>query len=115
MTSFLTIKKSDELREIKALLDSDLKAVTDANGNVRFVTPDHDSGREVMTIAEVAALLGVNQSVVRQMTKARAQRGPHPIPFHRVSGKMIRFRRDEIMNWIATTPKRVTRKANRAK
>src|SRR6266481_5861996 len=99
MTTFLTLKKGDELRQIEALLDSRLKAVKGAEGNVRFTEEERDSGEQIMTFADVSALLQKPVAAIRQMTKTRAQRGPHPIPFYRVNGKAIRFDRTKILRW----------------
>ena len=76
------------------------------NGKGRITIYQEDTGGPVMTVGDVAALLQVNRSVIRQMTKKRAQRGVHPIPFYKINGKLLRFDRAKIMRWLETTPKK---------
>jgi excisionase family DNA binding protein len=114
MTTFLTLKKGDELRQIQALLDSDLKAVKNAEGNVVFTQEERDKGSQIMTVADLSALLQVPVATIRQMTKTRSQLGPHPLPFHKVNGKMLRFDRAKIMRWLETTPARIRPKKRKS-
>jgi excisionase family DNA binding protein len=74
------------------------------DGRVRIVMTEQDAGGPIMTVGDVACLLQVNRSVVRQMTKSRAQRGPHPIPFLKLGGKTLRFNREAVLRWAATIP-----------
>jgi hypothetical protein len=78
--------------------------VDEGDGRIKVTLTEQDNGGPVMTVGDLSCLLDCSRAVVRQLCKNRAQRGPHPIPFHRISGKMIRFHRDEIVKWIATTP-----------
>jgi excisionase family DNA binding protein len=103
---YLTVKAGHELKAIEAILDSKLRAVKDAQGNVTFTEEGRDSGSQVMTIGDVAALLQLPVSAIREMTKARAQRGVHPLPFTKINGKAIRFDRVKVMRWLETMPER---------
>lgn len=107
---YLTVKAGHELKALEALLDGKLTAVKDAHGDVTFTEEARDAGGQVMTVTDVAALLQLPVSAIREMCKSRSQRGPHPLPFIRVSGKAIRFKRDAIMRWLETTPQRPRRK-----
>ena len=86
-----------------------VKAVKDARGNVIFVEEARDSGSEWMTIDDMAALLQKPVTAIREMCKARAQAGPHPLPFSRFNGKGVRFERAKVTEWLQTTPERPSR------
>jgi len=106
-----TLTEGWEERFVKALqkiFDRSFTITTEnlPNGKFRIVVTEQDSGGPVMTVGDVACLLQVNRSVVRQMTKGRAQRGVHPIPFYKINGKALRFDRVKIMRWLETTPTR---------
>src|SRR5215472_14172509 len=59
----------------------------------------------VMTVADLAAFLHVDSATVRRMCGARAQRSSlHPLPFIKLNEKGIRFRRDEVIEWVNTYP-----------
>jgi predicted DNA-binding transcriptional regulator AlpA len=57
---------------------------------------------EILTVAEVAALLKISQRTVREWCNSRAANGDlrsNPIPAFRV-GKCIRFRKEDVEVWI---------------
>jgi len=109
-TSYTRLTEGWEERLAEALRKEFDRAFTitieKSDGKVRIVMTEQDSGTPVMTVGDVACLLQVNRSVVRQMTKTRAQRAPHPIPFFKINGKALRFDRAKIMRWLDTTPTR---------
>ncbi len=110
MTRYLTIKAGQTVTQaLEALLDGKLTAVKDSEGNVSFTDKAKDTGGQVMTTSDVAALLQLPVSAIREMCKTRAQRGPHPLPFYKLNGKALRFDRVKIMRWLETTPQRRSR------
>ena len=57
---------------------------------------------EIMTVAEVAAMLRISKSKVYELTKARTRSGEarsNPIPNLRI-GSSVRFRKADVENWI---------------
>lgn len=55
--------------------------------------------KEVMTLAECAAFLGRNEEVVvRVLVKKKG------LPVHYISEREPRFRRAEVLDWLATLP-----------
>ena len=111
MIRYLTIKAGQTVTQtLEALLDAKLKAVKDSEGNVSFTEEAKDRGGQVMTVTDVAALLQLPVSAIREMCKTRAQRGPHPLPFYKLNGKALRFDRGKVMRWLETTPQRPRRK-----
>ena len=110
MTRYLTLKPGQTVTQaMEALLNSRLTAVKDANGDVTFTEEARDSGSQVMTVQDVAALLQKPVSAIREMCKSRAQKGLHPLPFYRVNGKGVRFNRIKVMEWLAGMPDRHSR------
>jgi predicted DNA-binding transcriptional regulator AlpA len=62
-----------------------------------------------MTVHDLACLLQTDVATVRRMTKERAQRqAQFPVPFFKINGKMLRFDRKKIQEWLqnmtAATP-----------
>ena len=115
MTTYLILKKGQSIGDaLDSLRESRLKPVKDSEGNVTFVEEARDSGSQVMTVSDVAALLQKPVSAIREMCKARAQRGPHPLPFYKINGKAIRFDRVKVLRWLETTPQRPRRKRSRS-
>src|SRR5579872_5657345 len=105
--NYLILKKGQSISDVlDSLRNSHLKPVKDSEGNVTFIEETRDSGSQVMTINDVAALLQKPVSAIREMCKARAQRGPHPLPFYKLNGKTLRFDRTRVMRWLETTPER---------
>jgi excisionase family DNA binding protein len=90
--------------QLKKTFDRSFTIVTDkVDGKVRIIVQEQDSGHDFMTVADVAALLQIDRSQVRRMSKARAQRSSrHPIPFFKVHGKLLRFSRAKITEWLQT-------------
>jgi excisionase family DNA binding protein len=57
---------------------------------------------ELLTVAELAAMLKMNKRQVYEMTKTRTRSGAmreHPIPFLKINGN-VRFRKSDIEDWI---------------
>ena len=57
---------------------------------------------EILTVAEVAALLKVSKSQIYEMTRARTRTGTmreHPLPTLKINGN-LRFRKSDIEDWI---------------
>ncbi len=105
--NYLILKKGQSISDVlDSLRNSHLKPVKDAQGNVTFTEEARDSGGQVMTITDVAALLQLPVSAIREMCKARAQRGVHPLPFTKLNGKAIRFDRVKVMRWLETMPEK---------
>lgn len=55
---------------------------------------------ELLTIDELAGWLKFTRRQVYELTSARGQSAEHPLPVFKVNGN-IRFRRDQVENWIA--------------
>ena len=56
---------------------------------------------EVLNVQEVAQLLKLEPSQIRELTRTRSQlRSKHPLPFCRV-GRVLRFRRSAIDSWLS--------------
>lgn len=105
--NYLILKKGQSISDVlDSLRNSHLKPVKDSEGNITFTEEGRDLGSQVMTIRDVAALLQLPVSAIREMTKARAQRGVHPLPFTKINGKAIRFDRVKVMRWLETMPVR---------
>jgi len=108
--NYLIVKKGQSISDVlDSLRNSHLKPVKDSEGNVTFIAEGRDSGGQVMTVDDVAALLQKPVSAVREMCKTRAQRGVHPLPFTKV-GKSLRFDRVKVMRWLETMPQRRRRR-----
>jgi excisionase family DNA binding protein len=57
---------------------------------------------EILTVAEVAAMLKMSRGQVYEMTKERTRSGAmrdNPIPFLKINGN-VRFRKNDIEAWI---------------
>ncbi len=106
---YLTVKAGHEVKALEAILDGKLTAVKDAQCNVTFTEEARDSGGQVMTVNDVAALLQKPVSSIREMCKSRAQRGVHPLPFTKLNGRTLRFDRVKVMRWLETMPERRSR------
>src|ERR1700733_37461 len=77
--------------------------IDEKDGKVRVEFHIDDSGQDIMTIADVAHLLQCDRATVRRLTGARAQhRAVHPLPFFKIGGKLLRFRRSNVLAWIDT-------------
>jgi len=94
--------ESGLVKKFKEVFDrSFTTSIDEVNGKVRIVATEQDSGSDIMTVSDVAALLQIDRSSVRRMTKARAQRSlRHPIPFFKIHGKLLRFQRAKITAWL---------------
>lgn len=108
---YLTVPAGRTIADVlDALRESRLTAVKDAHGDVTFTEEARDTGSQVMTVTDVAALLQLPVSAIREMCKTRAQRGVHPLPFTKLNGKSLRFDRVKVMRWLETMPQRPRRK-----
>ena len=108
--NYLILKKGQSIGDVlDSLRESRLKPVKDSEGDVTLTEEARDSGSQLMTINDVAALLQKPVSAVREMCKTRAQRGVHPLPFTKV-GKSLRFNRVKVMRWLETMPERRSRR-----
>lgn len=104
---YLTVPAGRTIADVlDALRESRLTAVKDAHGDVTFTEEARDTGGQVMTVTDVAALLQLPVSAIREMCKTRAQRGPHPLPFYKLNGKALRFDRVKVMRWLETMPEK---------
>ncbi len=104
--NYLILKKGQSIGDVlDSLRESRLKPVKDSEGDVTLTEEARDSGSQLMTLNDVAALLQKPVSAIREMCKTRAQRGVHPLPFTKL-GKSLRFDRVKVMRWIETTPVR---------
>jgi hypothetical protein len=71
------------------------------DGTLRLRFEEHDSGNDYMTVHDMACLLQTDEASVRRMTGARAQRQSRlPVPFFKLQGKMLRFDRKKIQEWL---------------
>jgi excisionase family DNA binding protein len=70
---------------------------------VNFALPASSSATEVLTVAEVAALLKVPPSSIYEWTRYRGSHRGTPLP-HRRIGKYLRFLRSEIDGWLVGLP-----------
>ncbi|MNL59007.1 Helix-turn-helix domain protein [compost metagenome] len=50
--------------------------------------------KEVLTFQEALALLGISASMLYKLTHQRA------IPFYKPNGKLIYFRKEDLINWM---------------
>jgi hypothetical protein len=113
--NYLILKKGQSISDVlDSLKNSNLKPVKDDQGNVTFVEEARDSGGQWMTVTDVAALLQKPVSAIREMCKARAQRGVHPLPFTKINSKSLRFDRVKVLRWLETMPQRPRRKRSRS-
>lgn len=56
---------------------------------------------ELLTIEECAALLKVTPRSVYEMTSSRGRaRSQHPLPVLRLNSKCLRFRRQDVEDWL---------------
>lgn len=56
---------------------------------------------ELLTVEETAALLKISPRSIYEMTSNRGRaRRQHPLPAIRLNSKALRFRREDIENWI---------------
>jgi len=61
---------------------------------------------ELLTVEEAAALLKISPRSIYEMTSARGRaRREHPLPTVRLNAKCLRFRREDIENWISELAK----------
>jgi excisionase family DNA binding protein len=76
--------------------------VSEKDGKITITAEERDSGQDNMTVADLAALLQTDRRTIRRLTETRAQRSDrHPIPFFKINGKMIRFNRAKIEQWLS--------------
>jgi excisionase family DNA binding protein len=57
---------------------------------------------EILTVADLAAMLKMSKGQVYEMTKERTRSGAmrdNPIPFLKINGN-VRFRKSDIEDWI---------------
>ena len=57
---------------------------------------------EILTVAEVAALLKMSKNQIYEMTRARTRTGAmreNPIPVLKINGN-VRFRKSDVEDWI---------------
>jgi len=75
----------------------------EVDGKLKVALHSKDSQQDIMTIADVAHLLQCDRAAVRRLTGSRAQhRSHHPLPFFKIGGKLLRFRRSDVLAWIDT-------------
>jgi predicted DNA-binding transcriptional regulator AlpA len=71
------------------------------NGGLHLQAAEQDSGNDYMTVHDLACLLQTDVKTVRRMTEARAQRqSQFPVPFFKLHGKLLRFDRKRIQEWL---------------
>ena len=57
---------------------------------------------EILTVADLAAMLKMSTTQIYEMTRARTRTGAmreHPLPFVKINGN-VRFRKSDIEAWI---------------
>lgn len=60
------------------------------------------SEKLILSLAEAAALLGLTPAALYSFTRARARsRHRIPIPFLRLGGRKLAFRKDSLERWIS--------------
>jgi predicted DNA-binding transcriptional regulator AlpA len=75
--------------------------VYDVGGKLKIVGQEKDSGNDIMTCHDLAIRLQTTVKAVRRMTETRTQRQARfPVPFFKINGKMIRFSRVKIEEWL---------------
>ena|ERR1700674_4157193 len=75
--------------------------LSEENGKVKITAAEQDSGSDNLTVADMAAILQTDKRTIRRMTEDRQQRTQrHPVPFFKINGKLLRFRRDKITAWL---------------
>ena len=65
----------------------------------------HQSEEQILTVDEAAALLKVTTRTIRSWVAKRQ------IPFFRLNGRMIRFRRSSLLAWAEDLERRETGEA----
>jgi len=74
-----------------------MKNLNSTNEVMVIEDPTQNSGwlaKEVLNFKEALALLGISASMLYKLTHQRA------ISFYKPSGKLIYFKRDDLMNWM---------------
>ena len=66
--------------------------------HIGILQPVTDNYPDVLNVVQVAALLGYNEQIIRQM--AREGR----LPAHRPGGWAWEFNRDEVLEWLKAHP-----------
>lgn len=57
---------------------------------------------EILTVAELAAMLKMSKGQIYEMTRARTRDGnmrDHPLPVLRINGN-VRFRKSDVEDWV---------------
>jgi predicted DNA-binding transcriptional regulator AlpA len=95
------VKETGFLDEIKKQFDGSYETLVDEkDGKLRISFIARDTGNDIMTLGDLAAMLQMERSALRLKTEARAQRtDPNPIPFFKI-GRSIRFSRPEVLAWL---------------
>jgi len=58
---------------------------------------------ELLTPQQLAALLQITVSSIRELCRHRTQvRSKNPLPHFKIHGKAVRFRRSDVEQWLAT-------------
>lgn len=61
---------------------------------------------ELLTVEECAKLLKISPRSIYEMTSRRGRaRNPHPLPVVRLNSKCLRFRLEDIENWVESLVK----------
>ena len=56
---------------------------------------------EILNLDECAALLKLQPSQLRELTRTRTQvRSEHPIPFIKIHNKCVRFLKSDVIGWL---------------
>jgi hypothetical protein len=76
-----TLNSPDVLKHLKREFDRSFAiTVEESSGKVKVSFMEQDSGRAVMTVADVAIFLQTDRASVRRLTEKRAQRrAKHPL------------------------------------
>jgi Helix-turn-helix domain len=82
--------------------------VDEQNRKIRLRFKRDDSQQSMMTVDNVAEFLQTDSATVRRLCQSRSQkRSHHPLPFKKVTEKILRFRRPDVERWwseLVTSP-----------
>lgn len=55
---------------------------------------------DILHLGQVARVLSITTKAVLELTRARAQRLPNPLPVIRIHRRCIRVKRSDLMAWL---------------
>ena len=74
------------------------KQVADLTEEVKSLKNLINTNKEILTLSEAAAFLGLTKSALYKMTHLQT------IPYFKPSNKLVYFERTELLNWVRQNP-----------